>query len=146
MLVGVMRLEPLAALLILPGAWSVSCAARRSFGLIVGVSCLWCSSAVPGVWSFLHAAQLMCVAARDKCPVYHHTIPSRHRARDLGSLTPYTCVGRHITPVASTAAAAVSSIDGLGGWLTSVTPQPETISGTLPLGRFIPIRPRRLYT
>ena len=38
------------------------------------------------------------------------------------------------------------SIDGLGGWLTSVTPQPETISGTLPLGRFIPMRPRRLYT
>ena len=31
------------------------------------------------------------------------------------------------------------SIDGLGGWLTSVTPQPETrwaTSGTLPLGRY----------
>ena len=38
------------------------------------------------------------------------------------------------------------SIDGLGGWLTSITPQPETISGTLPQGRSIPIRPRRLYT
>ena len=38
------------------------------------------------------------------------------------------------------------SIDDLGGWLTSVTPQPETTSGTLPLGRFIPMRRRRLYT
>ena len=37
------------------------------------------------------------------------------------------------------------SIDG-GGWLTSVIPQPETTSGTLPLGRFITMRPRRLYT
>ena len=25
----------------------------RSFGLIVGVSCLWCASVVPGVWVFL---------------------------------------------------------------------------------------------
>ena len=33
------------------------------------------------------------------------------------------------------------SIDGLGGWLTSVTPQPDTTSGTLPLGRFIPMHP-----
>ena len=38
------------------------------------------------------------------------------------------------------------SIDDLGGWLTSVTPQPGTISGTLPLGQFIRMRPRRLYT
>ena len=38
------------------------------------------------------------------------------------------------------------SIDGPGGWLTSVTPQPETTSGTLPLGRFIPMHPRRLCT
>ena len=38
------------------------------------------------------------------------------------------------------------SIDGLGGWLTTVTPQPESTSGSLPLGRFIPMHPRRLYT
>ena len=38
------------------------------------------------------------------------------------------------------------SIDGPGGWLTSVTPQPETTSGTLPLGRFIPMHPRRWCT
>ena len=38
------------------------------------------------------------------------------------------------------------SIDGLGGWLTFVTPQPETTSGTLLLGRFTPMYPRRLCT
>ena len=38
------------------------------------------------------------------------------------------------------------SIDGLGGWMTSVNPQPETTSCTLPLGRFIPMHPRRLRT
>ena len=38
------------------------------------------------------------------------------------------------------------SIDGPGGWLTSVTPQPETTSGTLPQGRFTPMHPRRLCT
>ena len=38
------------------------------------------------------------------------------------------------------------SIAGPGGCLTSVTPQPETTSGTLPLGRFIPMHPRRLCT
>ena len=32
------------------------------------------------------------------------------------------------------------SINGLGGWLTSVTPQPETTSGTLAQCRFIPMR------
>ena len=36
------------------------------------------------------------------------------------------------------------SIDAPGGWQTSVTPQPETTYGTLPLGRFIPMHPRRL--
>ena len=38
------------------------------------------------------------------------------------------------------------SIAGVGGWLTSVTPQPENTSGTLPLDRFIPMHPRRLCT
>ena len=38
------------------------------------------------------------------------------------------------------------SIYGPGGWLTFVTPQPETTSDTLPLGRFIPMHPRRLCT
>ena len=38
------------------------------------------------------------------------------------------------------------SIAGLGGWLTSVTPQPQTTSGTLPLGRFTPMHPRRFCT
>ena len=38
------------------------------------------------------------------------------------------------------------SIAGLGGRLTSVTPQPETTFGALPLGRFIPMHPRRLST
>ena len=38
-----------------PGAWYVSCAGCRSFGLIAGVSCLLCSSAAPGVSSFLCA-------------------------------------------------------------------------------------------
>ena len=52
-LIGVVCLDSRAALSIVPGAWSVSCVGRRSFGLIVGVSCLLCSSAVPGVWSFL---------------------------------------------------------------------------------------------
>ena len=58
-LVGVMRLDSSpgswAALSIVPGAWSVSCAGWQSFGLIVRVSCLFFSSAVPGVWSFLLA-------------------------------------------------------------------------------------------
>ena len=39
------------------GGGSVSCAGRRSFGLMVGVSCLWCSSAVPGVSGFLRVTQ-----------------------------------------------------------------------------------------
>ena len=52
-LVGVMRLDSWAALSIVPGTWSVSCAGWQSFGLIAGVSCLLCSSAAPGVWSFL---------------------------------------------------------------------------------------------
>ena len=38
------------------------------------------------------------------------------------------------------------SIDALGGWQTSVTAQLETTSGTLPLGRFIPMHPRQLCT
>ena len=38
------------------------------------------------------------------------------------------------------------SIDGPGGWLTSGTPQPETTSGTLPLGRLVPMHPRQLCT
>ena len=37
-------------------------------------------------------------------------------------------------------------IDGPSGWLTAVTPQPETTSGTLPLGRFIPMHLWRLCT
>ena len=37
-------------------------------------------------------------------------------------------------------------IDAPGGWQISVTPQPETTSGTLPLGRSIPMHPRRLCT
>ena len=54
-LIGVMRLDSWAALSMVPGAWSVSCADRRSFGLIVGVLCSFlCSWAVPGVCSFLH--------------------------------------------------------------------------------------------
>ena len=40
-LVGVMRLASWAALSIVPGAWSVRSAGGRSFGLIVGVSCLF---------------------------------------------------------------------------------------------------------
>ena len=51
LLVGVMRLDSWAALSIAPGAWSVSCAGWRSFGLIEGVPCVFRSSAVPGVWS-----------------------------------------------------------------------------------------------
>ena len=38
------------------------------------------------------------------------------------------------------------SIDAPGGWQTSVTPQPETTSGTLPLGRSRPMHPRRMCT
>ena len=52
-LVGSMRLDSRAALSMVPGASSVSCACWRSFVLILGVSCLLCSLAVPGVWSFL---------------------------------------------------------------------------------------------
>ena len=39
-LVGIMRLASLAALLMVPGAWSVSCADSRLFGLIVRDFCL----------------------------------------------------------------------------------------------------------
>ena len=35
-LVGVMRLDSWAALSIVPGTWSVSCAGWQSFGLIAG--------------------------------------------------------------------------------------------------------------
>ena len=54
-LICVMRLDSgsPATLSIVLGAWSVSCVGLRSFGLIVGVSCILCSSAVPGVWSIL---------------------------------------------------------------------------------------------
>ena len=41
-----------------PVAWSLSFAFWRSFVLIVGVPCLLCSLAVPGVWSFLRVTQL----------------------------------------------------------------------------------------
>ena len=40
-LIGAMRLDSWAALSIVPGAWYVSCVGWRSFGLIVGVSCLF---------------------------------------------------------------------------------------------------------
>ena len=56
-LVGVMQLYSWAALSVVPGAWSVSCADWQSFVLIVGVPCLMCSLAVPGVWSFLRLTQ-----------------------------------------------------------------------------------------
>ena len=52
-LVVVMRFASWAALSMVPGAWSVSCAYWRSFLLILGVSCLLCSLPVPYVWSFL---------------------------------------------------------------------------------------------
>ena len=45
-------LYSLAALSMVPGGWSVICADWRSFVLIVGVLCLLCSMAVPGVWGF----------------------------------------------------------------------------------------------
>ena len=38
------------------------------------------------------------------------------------------------------------SMYGPGGWQTSVTPQPGTTSGTLPLGRSIPMHPPRSCT
>ena len=46
------------------GAWSVRCVGR-SIGLIVGVSCLLCSSAVPGVWSFLRVTHNMTTIVGD---------------------------------------------------------------------------------
>ena len=52
-LVGGMRLGSCAALSMVPGAWSVSCADWRSIVLTVGVPCLLCTLAVPGVWGFL---------------------------------------------------------------------------------------------
>ena len=52
-LVVVMRPDFWAALSMVPGAGSVSCADWRSFVLIVRVPCLLCSWAVPGVWGFL---------------------------------------------------------------------------------------------
>ena len=52
-LICVMRLDSRAALSIVLDAWSVNCIGLRSFGLIVGVSRVLCSSAVPGVWSLL---------------------------------------------------------------------------------------------
>ena len=51
-LVGVMRLASWAALPMVPGAWYMSCADELSFGLIVDVSSLLFSVALPGVWSF----------------------------------------------------------------------------------------------
>ena len=51
-LVGVMRSDSWAELSMVPSAGSVSCADWRSFVLIVGVPCLLCSLAVPGVWVF----------------------------------------------------------------------------------------------
>ena len=52
-LVGGMRLGSWDALSMVPGAWSVNSADWRSFVLSVGVPCLLCSLAVPGVWGFL---------------------------------------------------------------------------------------------
>ena len=59
-LIGVVCLDSQAALSIEPGAWSVSCVGSRSFGLIVGLFCRLCSSAVPGVLSFLRVTQRHC--------------------------------------------------------------------------------------
>ena len=57
-LVGVIYMRKWAALPMVLGAWSVTCAYWRSFVLIVGVPCLFCSLAVPGVWSFLRVTQV----------------------------------------------------------------------------------------
>ena len=42
------------------GAWCLVCRSAfwRSFVLNVGVPCLLCSLAVPGVWSFLHVTHI----------------------------------------------------------------------------------------
>ena len=40
----------------MPGSWYVSCADWRSFVLTVGVPCLLCSLALPGIWGFLRVA------------------------------------------------------------------------------------------
>ena len=53
MLVGVTRLDSWAARSMVPGAWSVSCADCQSFVVTLGVPCLFCSLAVPGVRGFL---------------------------------------------------------------------------------------------
>ena len=52
-LVGVMRLLSCPYDGAWCSSWSVSCAFWRPFVLIVGVPCLLCSLAVPGVWCFL---------------------------------------------------------------------------------------------
>ena len=68
MLVGVMRPDCWAGLSMVPGAWSVCCADWRSFRLIVGVSYLLCSFAVPRGCGFLRARQVHTAMTTPACP------------------------------------------------------------------------------
>ena len=72
--VSVVRLDSWAAVLMVPGAWSVRCANSRSFDLsvlLLGVLRPFCSLptvAEPGVCSFLrvtHDMHLVCIRTRD---------------------------------------------------------------------------------
>ena len=74
----VMRLDSWAALSMVPGAWSVSCADWWSFVLVVGVPCLLCFLAVLGVWSFLRVTHPMHAAMAQAClPAYRGTVPAQ---------------------------------------------------------------------
>ena len=71
-LVCVMRLDSLAALSMVPGAWSVSCADWRSCVFLVrGVRLYTWSLAVPGVWGFLRVTLVNVGVARPLPPSAH---------------------------------------------------------------------------
>ena len=68
-----MRVDSWAALSLVPGAWSVSCADGRSFGLIVGVICFFVSLGIARR-SFLRVTQLpqnfICCLPEIQCNAY----------------------------------------------------------------------------
>ena len=59
-----------------------SALAQQRFGLIVSVSCLLCSSALPGVWSFLRVTHSVM-----HCPVQHMEFLCVHADSILHSMS-----------------------------------------------------------
>ena len=59
-----------------------TCPGDTLWRLIVGVSCLLCSSALPGVWSFLRVTPF---GSHDTLPLHHdaHELTRQHDLTDL---------------------------------------------------------------